>query len=249
MKYKKLMSNLYGVVSRLDYVELFCMMGSVAEGTDTKESDIDFYVLLKNLKYKSHFLSQVSSILKTYGEQKHYFVYNEKRISIHIHSTSEINAKINDLFRDKKTFLDNEWVARGYVIEAIPIYNPKNIFEKYQKKVSNYPQRIKKQIIKENLSFLGTSIHYLKRGIRSPYYLIECLGDELKAIYRIIYALNEEYYLVSAKRVHNDLKHLKPDIKSEMDFIVKETNTQPKMNKKLEFLQKIYNKLKRASSK
>lgn len=249
MKYQKLVNSLHSIVKKLDYVDLFCMMGSVVAGTDTKESDIDFYVLLKDIKFKNDFIKQMSKVLESHGEQKHYFKYKNKRISIHIHSTKEIDAKVNNLFRNKDIFIENEWIARGYIMEAFPIYNPKKIFERYQEKIKHYPKKIKRQIIGEDLEFLKMSIHFLKRGIRSSYYFMDCLKDDLKAIYQILYALNDSYYLPFSKRVHNDLNYLKPGIKKELDYITIESNTQKKMKRKLELLEKIYNRLKKASSK
>ena len=69
------MKQLTLVVAKLSYVDLFCFIGSRAAGTEEKDSDIDFYVLINKLSMKKNFLKAVSKVLDVYGEQDNYFKY------------------------------------------------------------------------------------------------------------------------------------------------------------------------------
>jgi len=243
MKYEILTKKLVHIVKELSFVDLFCMMGSVAAGTDQKESDIDFYVLLRDLNHKKEFIKKVNTILPPYGRRAHYFIYKKKRVSIHIHTTEEITVKVRHLFKDVPTFLENEWIARGYIFEAIPLYDPRGIFRKFQNKIGKYPTPLKKKIVRENLEELEWRVMMLHRGIRSAYQYYDFVNHILRVIYRIIYAQNERYYLAGSKRVHNDLLMLKPDIKKEMEYITIQPNTPRMMKKKVDFIEEIYKKL------
>jgi hypothetical protein len=67
----------------------------------------------------------------------------------------------------------------------------------------------------------------------------------MKAICQALYAKNNRMFMLPYKRIHNDLKELKPNIEKEMYQLVRGENTSEMIKKKSKIVERILTKLEK----
>lgn len=259
-------------LSKLDYVDLLLLIGSVPAGVSIKGSDIDFAVLLNSKDSEEKLSKVLSEFLESFKDKGYtYYSYiikgrlRRKKIivSFHVYFTSNEKACLTNLFANKESFLKNEIVARRYS-EAVFIDKVKShelLFDWIKDKinVSNYPESIRDALVRENLMCLkwafkvleSRDIRYLVKfrhfSIKSPHQFMPWCNLMLKVVYQAIYAINRVYFLpVGSKRVHTDIKKLMPRIDKEINYIVEQGNSRRQIQKKMQLFNIIFNKLSAA---
>lgn len=248
MKYHELAMEIEKRLSKLIFVEAIFINGSVIAGTETPNSDIDFTVLVKNRNKDTEKVVKVLSKFIPFDcieHEVHHFNYEKKRVAFTILGTKDMNFISNKLFDSKDILLKFQNVVQHKIIEAKEVYDPKNFLGLYKARVSDYPEKIRKEVIKNTLKELS-KIHkeWEDDGFRNSFNFVFNLPEVLEKICIVLYAKNKRFLMLPFKRLHKDLKTLKPNLEKEMYFLVDRPNTKQNIEKKIKILSRIILKLK-----
>lgn len=256
-----LIKELKNFVRNVDYIDLFCLHGSRAAGRATKESDIDFYILFKGNANKIvpklfHLIDKKTSLDKKeyflkirfadfYGS---HFELNGKGVSIHFLETNVFERKLKSLFKNEDNFKKYQYYARGWILEAIPLYNPKKLFKKF-KKYCKFNIKFQKDLINKKISALKLILPFAKKTIknaikRGVYTFYFDLDELIRLIIDTIYLRNKAFQFSYHKTLKQDLKKFKPNIEKGLKYIIEKPNEKHYMQRKINVVQEIIKKLK-----
>ncbi|MDD5530209.1 MAG: nucleotidyltransferase domain-containing protein [bacterium] len=231
-KYHNIAYELSGLFSAQDDVLSVLVLGSLAQGTADKYSDIDLLVILKN------------SIPKP-NQRKKYF-YNCKNVKVIEVEKQNINwnnqwSPINDKIKYKDIEIDigyniKSWIDKivdkvcksgnvvipestfrpytfiGLLKSSIILYDRNNYIKKVIKETNFFPEKLKKNILINNVPIFKESLeeltNYSKRKNIGNLAFLFHLNRALEAFSNVLFAINEEYDNAS-KRAENELIKLK----------------------------------------
>lgn len=231
-KYYDTARELSGVFAGQSDVLSVLILGSLAQGTIDKYSDIDLLVILKD------------SIPSSHQRGKHF--YNHKGIEvikIEKGNTDWNNqwSPVNDKIKYKNIEIDiaynvKDWVDKvvekvckssnvtipeftfrpytfiGLLKSSIVLYDKGGYIKQIIKRAKVFPKKLKENILKDNISIfkesLGDLTDYSKRENIGNMAFLFHLNMVLDAFLNILFAINEEYDNAS-KRPENELSKLK----------------------------------------
>ncbi|MBD3259109.1 hypothetical protein GF371_00595 [Candidatus Woesearchaeota archaeon] len=255
MPYDKLTKELKKRLSKLKYVDAFYMHGSRAVKRHTKTSDIDYTVLVKDIKHKKELEEKLNDLLEIeyypgfYGDDYwEICVWKEKKLDIgwHVIETRLITRLVNDIFRSKKNLLKLQDHAQFLIIESKPVYDPRKILAKLKAELKKYPRKLADSIVKDHVKKLEVKEWWLGDPCkyRNPFSFVLDMKEILKFIAVAHYAKNRKFMMNSLKRWHHDLKTFKPDIEEDLYKLTRIDAKLPKTDKSI-FLRNIIFKLKK----
>jgi predicted nucleotidyltransferase len=236
--------------SRKEVLAIF-MNGSVVVETDVEQSDIDFTIIVKNQKNIGDVIDLLRRNFKFIELESEYpylnleLKFENKKLDISIFSKKTMDDFVNNLYKNKENFLNLQKVVQHKVVEAIAIYDPINLLVKYRKKVNLYPKSIQKQVFSQAMDNLEAIYEtWCYEGFRNDFQYIFYLDKALENISLAIYSRNRRFSMLPYKRLHKDIKELKPNLEKEVYTLMKGTSSKENFEGKKVALKKIIDKLK-----
>lgn len=244
--YYELTMEIKNRIEKLSYVDAFWIHGSRAVGRGTADSDIDYTILVKDAKEQEPRLKELFDDLLEWDEVPGFYpeqmwpVASWKKtkesfseVSLRVATTSKFTRMFDELYslervkhrgerwlepyQDTK-FLRLQGAAQFLIMESVPVYDPDGHLEKLKEKISEYPDDISRQVVREFIEKLKVKLMWLTDDWipRNKYTFVSDIRDILYYIAIAHYALNKRFMQNGLKRYDNDLAELKPDIRAEM---------------------------------
>lgn len=250
---KKISRQLKEAISDKGYMESLFLNGSSVAGTESKKSDLDFMILVskkEDIKKVIRLLKSKFDFRKIESEYPYHNLeldYNGKTLDISLLEKKVMDKLVNNLFRSKSNFLKFQDFIQHKIVDAVTIYDPKGILDKYQKRISVYPEKIRKAVFGESLGELKEIYSmWTENGFRNKFQFVEFLSKIQKCIFLAIYSKNRKFCMYPYKRAHKDLLYLKPKIKESMEYLASGPNTQKNIEQKRKILKSIISKLEKS---
>jgi predicted nucleotidyltransferase len=207
--------QLKAALSREPRVLAIFRNGSTVAGTDQPGSDLDFLVIvqrktdrgraLKRLKQHFRFLSVYDWCASFAGRRKP---------DITIFDRPSVDRLLRLLYRSPDDLVKVQNTVQHKIVEAVPIYDPLGLLEKYQAKASAYPERIRRAVFDRAIRSLRNAEENWES--RNELNFAFDFSTILEAICTALYARNRRLLMLPFKRLHRDLKELRPNIESEV---------------------------------
>lgn len=227
--------------------------GSAVIGIGDPSSDVDFVVILRKEKDSEKILRILRNSFKVIKNKENPEIDVEEQFSVlgrradfSFTSKKSIENKVNTFYNSKENFLESQHILQHKIIDAISIYDPQNLLKVYQKKIKKYPKNILDVVVKDSLKLIKEELFYWRyHGFRNEFQFAFKQWEVIGLICQVIYAKNKRLFMLPYKRLHNDLKKLKPNIEKEMYSLIRGKNTKKMINKKIRIVEKILEKLEK----
>lgn len=248
---KDLSKELIKLAENHKFIDLLCIHGSRNSGRATKNSDLDYYIIVnlpenKVMDWICTYVDEETSL--EVGEYYHYIFYgihaklDGKKVSLHVYNRHVFEERLKNLFSDK--FEENQCFARGWIEEATHLFDRKNWFKKFQKYLK-WDMDFRKRRMVEGINsmnwFVGNGYDMISPKGRFVAY--ESLNTMVKAVIDYIYARNKMFQSKYHKSMITDFKKFKPDINKELSFLVEKPNNQAYLKRKINIVKKILEKV------
>ena len=225
--------------------------GSSIVGQDDEGSDMDFVVILKKSsdekKIRGLFRKKYK-ILKNAEDpdievEEQYEVLG-KRVDPTIISKKEIENKVYGFYSSIDNYLNFQHFIKHKLVDSISIFDKENSLPIWKKEVEKYPKKFMKEVVDSQIISIKENLFYWRHHkFRNEFQFGFEFWDIMKAICQALYAKNNLMFMLPYKRIHNDLKELKPNIEKEMYQLVRGENTPEMIKKKSKIVEKILSKL------
>jgi hypothetical protein len=131
-------------------------------------------------------------------------------------------------------------------VDSVAIYDPGRFLVKWKKEIEKYPTKIMKEVFDSQIVSIKEELFYWENhGFRNEFQFGFEQWDLIKAICQALYVKNNEMFMLPYKRIHSDLKRLKPNIEKEMHVLIKGKNGPRMIKKKIKVVRKIIEKLEK----
>lgn len=252
MKYKNVCDKIKESLSKEPEVVAIFNNGSSVVRMDTPESDIDFVVLVKKssqiMKLIRKIAKKISLIEIEKGEDKAKcasFSINNRRADISFLSKDKMDFFVDNLYKSKQNYLELQHFLKHKIIDSIPVYDPNNLLKKYQRKIKKYSRKILDEIIKDSIKSVKENLFYWEHhGFRNEFQFGFEQWEVIQSICQALYAKNKQLFMLPYKRLHKDLKELKPNIEKEMYALIRGKNSKGMIKKKISIVKSVLKKLK-----
>lgn len=196
--------------------------GSTVAGTDRPDSDVDFTVIVARTNDRP----KVLGVLKRgfgyryLGLDHGTLAFRDRRkIDITVLGRPTVENWVRRLYRSPENLLELQHVVQHKVVDAVPVYDPQRLLAGYQRKTRAYPQRIRKAVVAKAVESLDAALE--DWGSRNEFQFVLGLSPILENICLALYARNRRLFMVPGKRLHVDLRRLRPNIEPEMRRLVR----------------------------
>lgn len=227
--------------------------GSSVVGLNTDHSDLDFVIILRDEKDRRKILSLIRKNFRIIKNNEHPDVEIEEqydilgsRVDFTLISKKDIDYKINSFYNSIDNFLEFQHFIKHKIIDSVAIYDPKKYLPKWKKIVEKYPKKFMKEVFDSRIRAIKEGLYYWENcGFRNEFQFGFEQWEIMEAICQAIYAKNNRLFMLPYKRVHNDLKELRPNIEKEMYKLVRGVNNPRTIMKKQKIVKKILGKLEK----
>jgi hypothetical protein len=189
--------------------------GSTVVGTDQPGSDLDFTVIVRSksdrgkaltlLKQRFRFLNVHDWCASFAGRRKP---------DITILDRPTVDRLVRLLYRSADDFVKAQNTVQHKIVEAVPIYDPLQLLDNYRTKAAAYPERIRRAVF--NRAIRSLKISEQNWESRNELNFAFDFSSVLEAICAALYARNRRFVMLPFKRLHKDLKELRPNIETEV---------------------------------
>ena len=226
--------------------------GSSIVGMDDTNSDLDFVVILKNSQGENKIIRLLRKTFKTIKNpedpeivvEEQYDVLG-RRADFTFITEKEMNKKIINFYRSKENFLELQHFIKHKIVDSVAIYDPKKLLRVWRKEAQRYPKKIMNEVVESQIYCIKEELFYWRHhGFRNEFQFGFEKWDLVKRICQALYAKNNRMFMLPYKRLHNDLKELKPNIEKEIYSLVRGKNSSRVINKKIKIVERIIEKLK-----
>lgn len=253
MKYKEVCDKIKGVLSKESEVLAVFNNGSSIVEMDTPGSDLDFVVIMKKDNDEKRIIQILRKNFRTFKNEENPEIEVEeqfdvlgRRADFTFISKKRMEEKVNSFYVSSTNFLELQHFIKHKIVDSIAVYDPDKLLIKWEKIVESYPKKIMNEVFKSQIYSIKENLFYWKNhGFRNEFQFGFEYWDVIKAICQALYAKNNRMFMLPYKRIHKDLKELKPNIEKEMYQLVRGINTQKMINRKIEIVKEILNKLER----
>lgn len=251
MKYKEVCNKIKEIFQENPLVLAVFNNGSSVVGMEVGGSDLDFVIILKNDKDAKKIMRVLRKNFQVFkNEEKPEVEIEEqfdvlgKRTDFTLISKKKVEEKVGNFYKSSANFLELQHFIKHKIVDAITIYDPGKLLTKWKKKVERYPKKIMKEVFDSQIYSIKENLFYWKNyGFRNEFQFGFEFWDIMKAICSALYAKNNSLFMLPYKRIHSDLKRLRPNIEKEMYQLIRGKNNPKMINKKIRIVQKILNKL------
>ena len=169
-----------------------------------------------------------------------------KRADFTLISKKSMEEKVNSFYKSKENFLELQHFIKHKIVDAVAIYDPDKLLVEWKKIVESYPKKIMKEVFDFQIVSIKENMFYWQNhGFRNEFQFGFEQWDVIKAICQAIYAKNNRMFMLPYKRIHDDLKELKPNIEKEMYVLIRGKNNKNLIEKKIKIVKLILSKLER----
>jgi predicted nucleotidyltransferase len=247
MKHKEVCDKIREVLSKEKEILAIFNNGSSIVGMDAPDSDLDFVVILKDSKDEKkvvRLLRKSFDVFKNEEDpeidvEEQYDVLG-RRADFTLISKMIILKKINDFYKSKENYLELQHFMKHKIVDSVAIYDPSGLLSQWKKKVQKYPKKFMKEVFNSQIDSIKEELFYWKNhGFRNEFQFSFEQWDTIKYICQALYAKNNRMFMLPYKRIHNDLKELKPNIEKDIYELVKGRNTPGIIKKKIGIVEKI----------
>lgn len=251
MKYKKICDKIKEVLIKEPDVLAIFNNGSSVVGLDVNGSDLDFVLIMKNDKCENKIAQAIRRNFKVLKNEEYPEIKVEeqfevlgRRADFTLISQQEMEKKLDKLYESKESFIELQNFIKHKIIDSVAVYDPNNFLSAWKRKAEIYPQNIMNEVFDMQIRIVKENLFYWKyHKFRNEFQFGFEKWDVIKAICQALYAKNNRMFMLPYKRIHNDLKELKPNIEKEMYELIRGRNTSKNINKKLKIVNKIVFKL------
>jgi len=251
MKDKKICDKIKETLSIEKEVLAIFNNGSSIVGMDSPGSDLDFVVILKNDKDESKIVKILRKNFKIFKNEENPEIEVEeqydvlgRRADFTFISKKKMQGKVNNFYKSKEYFLELQHFIKHKIVDSVAIYDQNKFLSKWKKEAERYPKKFMKEVFDSQINSIKEELFYWQNhGFRNEFQFTFEQWDTMKCICQALYAKNNRMFMLPYKRIHNDLKELKPNIEKEMYQLVRGKNTQRTINKKIKIVKKILEKL------
>ena len=251
MKNKEVCLEIYKSFSILPEVLAIFNNGSSIVGQDDEGSDMDFVIVLKKSsdeKKIRELFRKKYKILKNEEDpniavEEQYEVLS-KRVDPTIISKKEIENKVSGFYTSIDNYLNYQHFIKHKIVDSISIFDKEKLLSIWKEEVEKYPRKFMKEVVNSQIISIKENLFYWRHHkFRNEFQFGFEYWDVMKAICQALYAKNNRMFMLPYKRIHNDLKELKPNIEKEMYQLVRGKNTHGMIKKKSKIVEKILHKL------
>jgi hypothetical protein len=168
-------------------------------------------------------------------------LFDKHKLSIHMLSVSTLIDMMKK-FHDFENFPQSFY--KGYLIETYVLYDKDNLLVNSKKILENYPQNVRKELMKKNIKSFIFYANRLKGAIKKNDEFLEyyCLYQTVEKSLLFVYAYNRLYFLENWKRIKEELSQndIKPD-----NFLIDLQQIITKPHKDIQYKIKILKKLEK----
>ncbi len=224
MKYKEVRDKITEVISKEPEVLAIFNNGSSIVGMDASNSDLDFVVILKSDKDEKKIAKILRKNFRVFKNEEHPGIDVEeqfdvlgRRADFTFISRKRMEEKVNNLYKSEDNFLELQHFIKHKIVDSIAVYDPDKLLTKWKKQAEKYPKRVMKKVFDSQIDSIKENLFYWKHhGFRNEFQFGFEQWDMIKAICQALYAKNNCMFMLPYKRLHKDLKKLKPNIEKEM---------------------------------
>ena len=227
--------------------------GSSIVGQDDKGSDMDFVIVLKKSEDEKkirELFRKKYEILKNEEDpeievEEQYEVLG-KRVDPIIISKKEIENKVYGFYNSIDNYLNYQHFIKHKIVDSISLFDKEKLLPIWKKEVEKYPRKFMGEVVNSQIISIKENLFYWRHHkFRNEFQFGFEYWDVMKAICQALYAKNNRMFMLPYKRIHNDLKELKPNIEKEMYQLVRGDNTPEMIKKKSKIVEKILAKLEK----
>ena len=227
--------------------------GSSIVGQDDKGSDMDFVIVLKKSEDEKkirELFRKKYEILKNEEDpeievEEQYEVLG-KRVDPTIISKKEIENKVYGFYNSIDNYLNYQHFIKHKIVDSISLFDKEKLLPIWKKEVEKYPRKFMGEVVNSQIISIKENLFYWRHHkFRNEFQFGFEYWDVMKAICQALYAKNNRMFMLPYKRIHNDLKELKPNIEKEMYQLVRGDNTPEMIKKKSKIVEKILAKLEK----
>jgi len=251
LKNKEVCLKIYKFFSNQPEVLAIFNNGSSIVGQDDEGSDMDFVVVLKKSsdeKKIRELFRKKYKILKNEEDpdievEEQYEVLG-KRVDPTIISKKEIENKVYGFYSSIDNYLNYQHFIKHKIVDSLSIFDKENLLPIWKREVEKYPNKFMKEVINSQIISIKENLFYWRHHkFRNEFQFGFEFWDVMKAICQALYAKNNRMFMLPYKRIHNDLRELKPNIEKEMYQLIRGENTPEMIKKKSKIVEKILAKL------
>ncbi len=251
MKYREVCNKIKEILSKESEVLAIFNNGSSIVGLDMPKSDLDFVIITTNDKDEKKILKTLRNNFEVFKNEENPNIKVEeqfdvlgKRTDFTIISKQKIEYKINNFYKSSANFLELQHFIKHKLVDSVAVYDPNKLLNEWKKIVQKYPKKIMNDVFNSQICSIKENLFYWKNhGFRNEFQFSFEEWDVIKSICQALYAKNNRMFMLPYKRLHKDLKELKPNIEKEMYQLIRGANTPKLINKKIEIVKKILTKL------
>jgi hypothetical protein len=227
--------------------------GSSVVGQDEDGSDTDFVIVLKKEKDKNKIRNLFRRNYKIIKNEEHPDIEVEeqyevlgKRVDPTIITKKEIDEKVNNFYKSVENYLESQHFIKHKIIDSVAIFDSEKLLIEWKKEAERYPKKFMKVVFDSQINSIKEELFYWKNHhFRNEFQFGFEQWDLIKSICQAIYAKNKMMFMLPYKRLHNDLKILKPNIEKEIYQLIRGDNTQSVIKKKIKIVDRIIKKLEK----
>jgi len=251
MKNKEVCLEIYKSFSENSGVLAIFNNGSSVVGKDDEGSDMDFVIIVRKSSDKDkirELFREKYKILKNEEDtniavEEQYEVLS-KRVDPTIISKKEIENKVSGFYTSIDNYLNYQHFIKHKIVDSISIFDKEKLLSIWKEEVEKYPRKFMKEVVNSQIISIKENLFYWRHHkFRNEFQFGFEYWDVMKAICQALYAKNNRMFMLPYKRIHNDLKELKPNIEKEMYQLVRGKNTHGMIKKKSKIVEKILHKL------
>ncbi|MFH0905742.1 MAG: hypothetical protein V1824_00210, partial [archaeon] len=216
--------------------------------------DIDYTIIIKNKNQVINTIKKMSKKLNFIDIEKGdsikskyisvHFLINNKLVDIAFFYKDNMDKFVNCLYKSKDNFLKYQHMLKHKIIDSIAVYDPNNLLISYKTKVNKFSKNITEKVYNDSMNCLKENLYAWKsQDFRNQFHFSYELQEIILNICLALYVKNKKLFMLPYKRLHKDLKLLKPNIEKEMYFLINGNNSKNQISKKIKTLEKIINKL------
>jgi predicted nucleotidyltransferase len=208
-------TRLKAILSRKPWVLAIFVTGSRVAGTAQPGSDLDFAVIVRRKSNREETLRVLKRHFRFLVLDHWVATFaGRPKPDIAIIDRPSMDRLLRLLYRSPQDFLRVRNFMQHKIVEAAPIYDPQRLLVTYQAKVATFPGRIQRAVYRRAIRSLTDA--YENWGYRNEFNFAFELPSILDAIGLALYTRNRRLSMLPLKRLHKDLKLLKPNIESEV---------------------------------
>jgi len=251
MKNKEVCLEVYKSFSNQSEVLAIFNNGSSIVGQDDEGSDMDFVIVVRKSEEEKkirELFRKRYKILKNKEDpdievEEQYEVLG-KRVDPTIILKKEIEKKVYGFYSTIDNYLNYQHFIKHKIVDSISIFDKENSLSIWKKEVEKYPKKFMKDVVNSQIVSIKENLFYWRHHkFRNEFQFGFEFWDVMKAICQALYAKNNRMFMLPYKRIHNDLKELKPNIEKEMYQLIRGENTSEIIKNKSKVVEKILSKL------